>query len=112
MPMYNLIEKSSNYSEATGGLWFYLKDEATDFFVDIANDNSFKSFMYKAKLLGNKAAQTVPNNVNGILKNATIAMPLKYLITFCKSFEIPLINYKVEVKRKWTNYCVFFISWC
>ena len=29
MPMYNLLEYSSNYSEATRSLWFYSKDEAT-----------------------------------------------------------------------------------
>ena len=49
MPMYNLIEYSSNYSETTGSLWFYSKDEATGFNADTANDNSFKSFMNKAK---------------------------------------------------------------
>ena len=79
MPMYNLIEYSSNYSETTGSLWFYSKDEATDFNADIANDNSFKSFKYKAKLLGNTKAQPNPNHANGILKNATIVVPLKYL---------------------------------
>ena len=26
IPMYNLIENSSNYSEETGNLWFYSKD--------------------------------------------------------------------------------------
>ena len=31
MSMYNLIEYRLNYSEATGTLWFYSKDEATDF---------------------------------------------------------------------------------
>ena len=33
MPMYNLIEYrySSNYLETTGSLWFYSKDEATNF---------------------------------------------------------------------------------
>ena len=51
MPMYNLIEYSSNYSEITGSLCFYSKDEVTDFNEDIANDNNFKSFKYKAKLL-------------------------------------------------------------
>ena len=50
MPMYNLIEYNSNYSETTGSLWFYSKDEATHFNIDIVNDNHFKSFMYMAKL--------------------------------------------------------------
>ena len=29
----------------------FSKDEATNFKADIANDNNFKSFKYKAKLL-------------------------------------------------------------
>ena len=31
MPKYNLIEYSLNYSGTTGSLWFYSKDEATNF---------------------------------------------------------------------------------
>ena len=30
MSMYNLIEYNSNYSETTGSLWIYSKDESTD----------------------------------------------------------------------------------
>ena len=51
--MYNLIEYSSNYSETAGSLWFYSKDNATDFKTDITNYNNFKSFNYEAKLIGN-----------------------------------------------------------
>ena len=47
----NLIEYTSNYSERTVSLWFYSKDEATDFNANIANNDDFKSFKYKAKLL-------------------------------------------------------------
>ena len=36
--MYNLKEYSSNYSEKTGSLWFYSKDEATNFNANIANN--------------------------------------------------------------------------
>ena len=35
MSMYNLLEYSSNFSETTGSLWFYTKDEATNFNADI-----------------------------------------------------------------------------
>ena len=38
--------------------------------------------MCKAKLLGNTVAQPTPNNANGIFKNATTAVPLKYLSIF------------------------------
>ena len=41
MPLYNLIEYSSNYSEKARSLWFYFKDEANNFDVDNAN-NYFK----------------------------------------------------------------------
>ena len=72
--MYNLIAYGSNYSETTGSLWFYSKDEAINFNADIVNNNnSFKSFEYKAKLLGN----IVADGENGILKNARTALPLK-----------------------------------
>ena len=30
MPMYNLLEYSSNYYDMTRSLWFYSIDEATD----------------------------------------------------------------------------------
>ena len=79
MPRYNQVEYSSNYSETIGSLWFYSKDEATDFNNNIANTDDFKSFKCKAKLLGNTEAQSNPSNANGTRKNATIAMPLKYL---------------------------------
>ena len=77
IPMYSLIEYSSNCSKTTGSLWFYSKHEATDFKADIANDNNFKYFQYKVKFLENTVAQPNPNHANGILRNGTIAVLLK-----------------------------------
>ena len=37
-------------------------------------------------------------------------MPLKYLSNFWRSLEIPLINCKVEVKLRWTKYCVLSLA--
>ena len=51
MLLYNLLEYSSNYSDTTGSLWFPSKDEATNCSAYIADDNSFKSFTCKAKVL-------------------------------------------------------------
>ena len=104
--MYNLIECSSNYSKTTGSLCFYYKNEATNFNADITNKNNFKSFKYKAKLFRKAVAQPAPNAANGILKNATIAVLLKYLSNFWRSLEMPWINCKVELDLKWTKYCV------
>ena len=110
MPMYNLIEYSSNYSETTWSLWFYFKDEATNCNANIANDDDFKSFKDKVKLLGNTATQPDPNAANGILRNAIIAVPLKYLRNFWRSLERPLINCKVELKLRWTKHCVWPVA--
>ena len=92
MSMYNLRGYSSNYSETAGSSWFYSKDEAANFNADIASDNNFKSVKIKAKLLGN----TFADGVNGILKNATIAVSLKNLSNFWRSFEMPFINAKLN----------------
>ena len=51
IPMFNLIEYSSNYSQTTGSLWFYLKDEKTSFNADIPNNNNITSSEHKATLL-------------------------------------------------------------
>ena len=54
--MYNLLEYSPNYSDTTGSLWFYSKDEAVNSNSDITNTNNFKSFKYRGKLLENAVA--------------------------------------------------------
>ena len=66
MPMHNVIEYSSIYLE-TNGLWFYSKDQTTNFNVDVANNN-FKSFKYKAKSLENIEA----DGRNKTFKNSTV----------------------------------------
>ena len=99
MPMYSLIEHSLHYSETSRSLWFYSTDEATNFNADIASDENFEYFKYKTKLLEN----TIADGANGILRNAVIAMPLKYLSNFSRSLEMPLIYSKVELKLKCTK---------
>ena len=90
------------YSDATGSLCFYSKDEATNFSADIVYNNAFKFFKYNTKLL----KINEPDRNNGILKNVAIVVPLKYLSNFWRSLEIPLINCKEELKLKWTNHSV------
>ena len=62
MAMYYLIKYSLNYSETTGSLCIFSKDEAIAFNNNIANTSDFKSFKNNAKLLGNTEAQPNPNN--------------------------------------------------
>ena len=54
-------------------LLFYSKDETAKFDNVIANDVHFKYLKYKTKLLGSTAADCN----DGILKNLTIAVPIK-----------------------------------
>ena len=98
--------EDSNYSGTIESFRFHFKDGTTNFSADVANTNSFKYFKYKAKLLENKIAQPAPNAANGVLKNAIISVPLKYLSNFWKALEMPLINCKEELKLKWTTICV------
>ena len=81
---------------------FYSKDEATSFNAGIADGNNLKFFSYKAKLL----IKAVVDIVNGIFRDTTVAVPLKYLSNFWKSLEMSLINCKVKLKLKRTKYCV------
>ena len=54
-----MLEYSSNYSDKTGSLWLHLRPAT--FKADIVNDkNNFKSFDYKAKLLGSAVALPIP----------------------------------------------------
>ena len=63
------------------------------------------NLLNKAKLLGKTIAQA-DNAANGILKNTIISMLLKYSSNFQRLFEMPLMNYKVELKLKWPSYYV------
>ena len=100
--MYSQIEYSSNYCEPMGCLWFYSKDEGTSFDSDIANNNDFECFDCKDKSLRN----TEVDQGNWVLKNTTIAVPLKYPSNFWRLLKMLLINCKVELKLNWTKYCV------
>ena len=81
-PVYKLIEYSSNYSETTGSLRFYSKDDkTTNFNAGIANTNNLKSFKYKAKVLGKTEANPALYNANRILKIATTFVPLMIIKT-------------------------------
>ena len=79
-----------------------LEYEATNFNADIVYSNTvnnFKSFDYRANILPNTIAQPTPNNINRILKDATVAILWKYLSIFRRSLEVSLINSKVEIQK-------------
>ena len=91
MPMYNLIEYSDNYSDTSGSLWQFKRDEIEGDVNLTVDDNHIPnnslSFKYKSSFITNR---------NGV----KIVVPLKYLSTFWRSLEMPLINSKVELYIK------------
>ena len=102
MSMYNLIEYSDNYSDSSGSLWSFKRDEVTNN-ADVTNDNNAPSFKYKASIIDNTEA-------NGTKNGVKIAVPLKYLSNFWRSLEMPLINCKVELSLNWIENCVLTTS--
>ena len=50
MLMYNFIEYSGNYSDTSGSLWDFKRDEIVDN-ADVTNDDNAPSFKYKVSLV-------------------------------------------------------------
>ena len=73
MPMYDLIEYSHNYSDTSGSLRKFKRDEVTINNVNLSIDNS-QSFKYKAALV-KKTANA--DGGNSFVKNTKIVVPLK-----------------------------------
>ena len=58
----------------------------------------------------NTQAQPALSQANGILKNAAIVVPLKYLSNFWRSREMSLINCKIELKSLNVQSIVFCLQ--
>ena len=43
---------------------------------------------------------------HGVLENATIAVPLKYVTNFSQLLKMPLISCKVKLKITWSKTCI------
>ena len=67
--MYNLIEYSDNYSDTSGSLWGFKKDEIVN--ADVTNDDNAPSFKYRPSIIGNTGENEKKDGVK-------IAVPLKY----------------------------------
>ena len=100
MPMYNLIEYSDNYSDTSGRLWQFKRDEQNMNNVnpaDVTTDGS-SSFKYKSSFFKSLTAAD-----NGVFKNVKISVLLKYLSNFWSSFEMLLINCIIRLKLNWNK---------
>ena len=79
MQMYYLIEYSDNYSDTSGTLWHFKRDEQ---YMNNGNpDNVTKadssSFKYKSSFFKPPASAD-----NGVFKNVKIAVPLNIWVIF------------------------------
>ena len=104
MSMYNLIEYSDNYSDASGNLWQFKRDGVPDN-VDLTIDNS-QWVKYKATIVG-ETKDAVGGN--SFVKHTKLVAPLKYLSNFLskylRSLEMPLINCKIYLELNWIKDC-------
>ena len=103
MLMHNLREYSKNYKKTTGSLWNYYRDEPSN----LLSSNS-KSVTYKISITGktyNISASEEGYDENNVGKNKTV-IPLKHLINFWKSLNIPLINCELELILPCSKNCV------
>ena len=77
MLLYNLLEYSDNYADSSKSLWEFKRDEQNinnGNPADVSTGGSL-SFKYKSSLLGEPAN-------TGVLGNAKIVVPLKYISNF------------------------------
>ena len=106
MPMYNLIEYSDNYAKTSGNLWQYCKGipprNNNNDIINFTDNNTTDSFDFKAKITG----QTGNNGT----KDAEIMVPLKYLSSFWRTLEMPLINCEVNLILTWSSTCVLIAT--
>ena len=104
MPMYNLIEYSDNYSDTSGRLWQFERDEENmnNENADNVTTTDSSSFKYKSSFI---KESTAVNN-NKVFRDVKIAVPLKYLSNFWRYLEMPLINCKIHLELNWSKDCV------
>ena len=100
MPMYNLIEYSNNYSNTSGSLWQFKRDEQNMNKGNPANVTADDSSPFKYKW---SFFKPLTADDTGVLKDVKIAVPLKYLSNFWRSLEMPLINCKIHLELNWSK---------
>ena len=88
MPVYNFTEYSDNYSDTSGSVWGFKKDEIGNN-ANVTNDVNVPSFKYKANLIANTDT------------DVKVSVPQKHLSNFWRPLEILLINCKAELLLKW-----------
>ena len=84
--MYNLLEYSE---DATRSLYQFKRDKPPDDNAEVTADTT--SLKYKS------LARTT---------NIKLVVPLKYISSFFRSLEMPLVNCKIDLELTWSKDCV------
>ena len=101
----NLIEYSDNYSDSAASLYQFKRQEPLPKNANLTPAYS-SLFKYKSDLLGR------PININAagalvgdspVWENTQIIVPLKYVSSFFRSLDLPLINTKLYIQLNYTK---------
>ena len=117
MNMYHLIKYSDNYSDSTASLYHFKRqkqsfdDNNPSDISTLTADNS-TSFKYKSWLI-NVNSDAIAAGVNPnislahrLFRNVQITVPLKYVSSFFRSLESPLVNTKINFQLIYTKHSV------
>ena len=103
MPMYDLLGYSNNYYIVSESLQNYRKGEVND---DAKMQMKIMLFIigYKTRRqqqvdLTTKITGSTPADYNTLA--TYIVLLMKYLINFCRSPDLPLINWEIELNLSW-----------
>ena len=93
MLIYNLIEYSNNYSKTFGLFWQYYSDETNATLRD-------------SELSKSKVKRREKSSGAGNTKDVQIEVSLKHLGDFCRTLEMPLFNWEVNLILTWSSTCI------
>ena len=101
MLMYNLIEYSDNYSDTSGSLWQFNRDEVPANNADLWIDNS-PSFKYKAALVAKTS--DVNDRDSFVKKTQTIAQLLEISRNSINQLQISSwikLDWRLHFIKRW-----------
>ena len=110
MPTYDLLGYSNNYYIVSESLQNYRKGEVND---DAKMQMKIMLFIigYKTRRqqqvdLTTKITGSTPADYNTLA--TYIVLLMKYLINFCRSPDLPLINWEIELNLSWQKDCIIY----
>ena len=93
MLVYSIIEYSDNYSKTLGSLWQYYRDDPNYNITQSESFNDKFKITWKIPAVGNT-------------KDVDVAVSLKHLSNFWRTFELTLINYEISLDLTWSKKCL------